>query len=297
MKKIFFLVALILSYSCNNINVKKQSSISINDNKSKSVALMMKSYVENKFDGSIVSEDCKIKFNQLEMTKKDFVGLGEVHHMMFNDIKFPEGWIETNSYVGKDLKQAGGIYSDSHGQIWTNQWTTWSAVSKITGDTLSNPSNFSYRWDGDKIVEINAIFPDDKFNTEFNLFMGNEDEQIHVVEMFVNGKSKSETLEFMKYYTKIMREREPDVTGWNFYESGKNKITLVERYSNESAWFNHVKNVSPNGISEKEFQKFMEFFKINNITVHGDASDDMKKAFKSFGIAVKFKPMKAGFAR
>ena len=297
MKKIFFLVALILSSGCHNINDKKQSSISVNDNKSKSVALMMKSYVENKFDGSIVSEDCKIRFNQLEMTKKDFVGLGEVHHMMFNDIKFPEGWIETNSYIGKDLKQAGGIYSDSYGQIWTNQWTTWSAVSKITGDTLSNPSNFSYRWDGDKIVEINAIFPDDAFNSEFNLFMGNEDEQIHVVEMFVNGKSKSETLEFMKYYTKIMREREPDVISWNFYESGKNKITLVERYSNESAWFNHVKNVSPNGISEKEFQKFMEFFKINNITVHGDATDDMKKAFKSFGFAVKFKPMKAGFTR
>ena len=122
--------------------MSKNNPISVNDNKSKSVALMMKSYVENKFDGSIVSEDCKIKFNQLEMTKKDFVGLGEVHHMMFNDIKFPEGWIETNSYIGKDLKQAGGIYSDSYGQIWTNQWTTWSAVSKITGDTLSNPSNF-----------------------------------------------------------------------------------------------------------------------------------------------------------
>jgi len=41
----------------------------------------------------------------------------------------------------------------------------------------------------------------------------------------------------------------------------------------------------------------MEFFKINNIIVHGDASDDMKKAFKNFGFAVKFKPMKAGFAR
>ena len=65
MKKIFFLVALILSSGCNNINVKKQSSISVNDNKSKLVALMMKSYVENKFDGSIVSEDCKIIFNQL----------------------------------------------------------------------------------------------------------------------------------------------------------------------------------------------------------------------------------------
>jgi hypothetical protein len=115
--------------------------------------------------------------------------------------------------------------------------------------------------------------------------------------MSVNGKSIAETLEFMKYYTKIMREREPDVKNWNFYESGKNKITLVERYSNEGAWFNHVKNVSPNGISEKEFQKFLEFFKINNITVHGDASDNLKKTFESFGFAVQYKPMKAGFAR
>lgn len=297
MKKLLFLVALILSSSCDNINVKKQSLISVNDNKSKSVALMMKSYVKNKFDGSIVSEDCKIKFNQLEMTKKDFVGLGEVHHMMFNDIKFPEGWIETNAYLGKGIEEAGGIYSDSYGQIWTNQWTNWSAVSKITGDTLSNPSNFSYRWDGDKIVEINAIFPDDAFNSEFNLFMGNANEQIHVVEMSVNRKSKAETLEFMKYYTKIMSEREPDVKSWNFYESGINQITLVERYSNEGAWFNHVKNVSPEGISEEDFKKFMDFFIIDNITVYGDASDDLKKAFQSFGFYVQYKPMKAGFTR
>ena len=297
MKKQILIFTLILSISCDDINIDKQSSISINDKKSKLVALMMKSYVENEFDGSIVSEDCKIKFNQLEMTKKDFVELGEVHHMMFNDIQFPEGWIETNSYLGKDLEKAGGIYSDSYGQIWTNQWTNWSAVSKITGDTLSNPSNFSYRWDGDEVVEINAIFPDDAFNSEFNLFMGNANEQIHVVEMSVNRKSKAETLEFMKYYTKIMSEREPDVKNWNFYESGKNQITLVERYSNEGAWFNHVKNVSPGGISEEDFKKFMDFFKIDKITVHGDASDDLKKTFESFGFAVQYKPMKAGFTR
>ena len=66
MKKQILIVALILSISCNDINIEKQSSISINDKKSKLVALMMKCYVENEFDGSIVSEDCKIKFNQLE---------------------------------------------------------------------------------------------------------------------------------------------------------------------------------------------------------------------------------------
>ena len=181
MKKLFFLVALILSFSCDNINVKKQSLISVNDNKSKSVALMMKSYVENKFDGSIVSEDCKIKFNQLEMTKKDFVGLGEVHHMMFNDIKFPEGWIETNSYVGKDLKQAGGIYSDSYGKYGQTNGQII-AVSKIKETHYLIRAIFLV--DGDKIVEINAIFPMMHLTVSL-IFYGNEDEQIHVVEMFV----------------------------------------------------------------------------------------------------------------
>ena len=57
----------------------------------------------------------------------------------------------------------------------------------------------------------------------------------------------------MNHYSKIMKEREPYVLGWKFYGSGKNKITQIEIYLNEKAWFNHLKNVSLGGVSEEDF--------------------------------------------
>ena len=82
-----------------------------------------------------------------------------------------------------------------------------------------------------------------------------------------------------------MKQREPNVLSWKFLESGDNKITLIERYLNEQAWFNHLKNVSPGGISEEDFKKiwikqenkFAIYFstegrdkKVNNLNVDHD---------------------------
>jgi hypothetical protein len=105
------------------------------------------------------------------MTKDEFKNLGNIHHAMFNEISFPDGWVETVNYIGSDIKNAGGRYKDSYGEVWTSQWTDWSGISKISGDTLSNPSFFGYKWEGDKIVEIQAIFSDDAFNKEFALYL------------------------------------------------------------------------------------------------------------------------------
>ena len=57
----------------------------------------------------------------------------------------------------------------------------------------------------------------------------------------------------MNHYSKIMKEREPYVLGWKFYESGKNKITQIEIYLNEKGWFNHLKNISLGSVSEEYF--------------------------------------------
>ena len=131
----------------------------------------MKGYVDNNFDSSIIADDAKIKFNQLEMTKADFVDLVKTHHAMFSEISFPDGWMETTNYSGADVKNAGGRYLDGYGTTWTSQWSDWSAVSKISGDTLSNACFFGYKWEKDKIVEVQAIFPDEAFNKEFAMFM------------------------------------------------------------------------------------------------------------------------------
>ena len=170
MKKILIFLTFIF-FSCAENSSEPNSTITINDEKGKKISLMMKSYVDNNFDASIVSEDASIKFNMQEMTKAEFENLGNVHHAMFNNISFPDGWIETVNYIGSDVKNAGGRYKDSYGDVWTSQWSDWSGISKITGDTLSNPSFFGYKWEGDKIVEIQAIFSDDAFNNEFALYL------------------------------------------------------------------------------------------------------------------------------
>ena len=73
--------------------------------------------------------------------------------------------------INVDIKNAADRYKESYGEVWTSQWSDWSGISKITGDTLSNPSFFGYKWEENKIVEILAIFSDDAFNKELAIYL------------------------------------------------------------------------------------------------------------------------------
>ena len=170
MKKLSVLIITLIFIGCAETNSEPVSTITVNDEKSEKVSMMMKSYVDNEFDLSVVADDAVIKFNNLVYSKEEFGNLGNLHHAMFDNIIFPPGWIETVNYIGSDVKNGGGKYTESYGEVWTSQWSDWSAVSKISGDTLSNPSFFGYKWEGEKIVEINAIFSDDAFNKELAAF-------------------------------------------------------------------------------------------------------------------------------
>ncbi len=171
MKKLIILILSVGLFSCAESKISSVSTIKVKDEKAQKISDMMKGYVDNNFDSSIIADDAKIKFNQLEMTKADFVDLVKTHHAMFSEISFPDGWMETTNYSGADVKNAGGRYLDGYGTTWTSQWSDWSAVSKISGDTLSNACFFGYKWESDKIVEVQAIFPDEAFNKEFAMFM------------------------------------------------------------------------------------------------------------------------------
>ena len=120
---------------------------------------------------SVSNKNAIIKFNKIEMTKTGFEDLVKTHHAMFSEISFPEGWMETVNYVGNDVKNAGGKYLDDFGSTWTSHWSDWTAVSKISGDTISNPCFFGYKWENEKIIEVSAIFPDEAFNKEFAMFI------------------------------------------------------------------------------------------------------------------------------
>ena len=72
MKKFLILMISVGILSCANNKTEQVSTIKIKDEKAQKISKMMESYVNNNFDSSIISEDAKIKFNQLEMTKTDF---------------------------------------------------------------------------------------------------------------------------------------------------------------------------------------------------------------------------------
>lgn len=166
MKKIIYLLTVSLIFiSCNSTQSGPVTTVTNQDDKSMAISKLMKGYVENKFDGSIIADNCIVRFNNIELGKKDFEGLGAFHHSMFNDIKFPDGWIETVSYNGENWKEGDG-------QVWTNQWTDWTATSKISGETHTNRSHFNYKWENGKIVEINALFSDLWYDKEVAAFMG-----------------------------------------------------------------------------------------------------------------------------
>ena len=109
--------------------------------------------------------------------------------------------------------------------------------------------------------------------------------------------TESEINEFASYYQKLVNKLEPNSLSFRFFRSGKNKVTLIERYRNEAALFNHAKNISPGGEIEKDFAQFMNNFTIEAMTIYGESSSELKKLIKSFGLPADYVPYIDGFSR
>ena len=66
-----------------------------------------------------------------------------------------------------------------------------------------------------------------------------------------NDKTTEEISNFSSFYVDLVQQREPNTYAWSHFQKGDN-IVLIERYKDEAAHLNHIKNISPGGISEKE---------------------------------------------
>ena len=124
-----------------------------------------------------------------------------------------------------------------------------------------------------------------------------ENEKESVVYMTSNNKSENEINDFCVYYQNKLKEKEPDVLAWKFFKSDSNKITLIERYKNEDAILNHIKNISKGGLMEQDFGKFIDHFIIDSIEYYGNLSIDFKETLSAFGLTVNYNPNIAGFSR
>ena len=131
-------------------------------------------------------------------------------------------------------------------------------------------------------------------NSEISI---NKNEIIFVVEMeFNKNKSKNELKEFSQFYTEAIQTNELETLGWGFYEND-GKVTLIERYKDDKAMIQHGENISPGGLLEEHFNKFIDHYYIKKINVYGNASDELKEFVKPFGMPFFFRTPLANFSR
>ena len=125
----------------------------------------------------------------------------------------------------------------------------------------------------------------------------NENEIIFVVEMeFNKKKSKNELKEFSQFYTEAIQTNELETLGWGFYEND-GKVTLIERYKDDKAMIQHGENISPGGLLEEHFNKFMDHYYIKKIDVYGNATNELKEFLEPLGLPIYFHDALARFSR
>lgn len=125
----------------------------------------------------------------------------------------------------------------------------------------------------------------------------NADEITYVVIMSVNGKSDSEIDAFSSFYHALVEGNEPSTLAWQFYRGSDEKIYLIERYENSDAALQHVINISPGGIQEKEFGDFSDHFVIENIAIHGKPSEELVASLLAVGLPLEFRTTISGYSR
>ena len=63
----------------------------------------------------------------------------------------------------KNTDRATGTFILDEGEVYTNTWFGWEGVSKSTGVKVANPVHASFKWEGDKVVEVSYVFDSAKY--------------------------------------------------------------------------------------------------------------------------------------
>ncbi|MAR62886.1 MAG: hypothetical protein CMC45_03360 [Flavobacteriaceae bacterium] len=145
------------------------------------------------------------------------------------------------------------------------------------------------------IIALYSCDSNSSKNISDSVFHNNE--LISMVYMKSNNKTEKEIDDFSDYYQKRMNELEPNVLSWKFFKSQNGQITLLERYIDEAAIFNHIENVSEGKPMEQDFIKFLDHFLIDSIEYYGKTSQDFKDTIETFGFPISYKELISGFSK
>ena len=122
-------------------------------------------------------------------------------------------------------------------------------------------------------------------------------ELTYVVSMSVNEKTAAQIDDFSAFYQALVEGNEPGTLAWQFYRGADEKIYLIERYADSDAALQHVTNISPGGIQEKEFGDFSDHFVIEKLIIHGTPSTRLVESLEAVGLPLEFRSTISGYSR
>ena len=121
-------------------------TIEAGDAKSTAMDAFNDAYLANDMTGQeeLFAENAVAKVNGVETTP----------------LAMMEGFLQGRNFYSDitNSDRATGTFILDSGEIYTNTWFTWTGTSNATGVTVDSPVQASFKWENDKVVEVNYLY-------------------------------------------------------------------------------------------------------------------------------------------
>ena len=280
MKNLLLLLLTTIFLSCSQIPTGELSGIL--DDKSTEVQMtkeLMKKYSEGKFReiADMISDDSgEFYFNNVKVDKEGWLSAAEGHHDLFDNIKNDS----------EEINLTSAKYNN--GTTWSMAWFQWTGKGKYTGEDVKIIVHHGFRFENEKIVSAYHFFDPSLIDREVKAAEGvnkNSQRVLGLAELKVNkGFSSTDVEEFLKRFSKFVRETEPGTYDFGYFISSDGKrVNLVEKYHTSSDFVHHLNNFEKSQYSIE----FMRLFTLNKVIIAGDASDELKAKAKAYGAELR----------
>jgi len=280
MKNLLLLLLTTIFLSCSQIPTGELSGI-LDDNSTEvqMTKELMKKYSEGKFReiADMISDDSgEYYFNNVKVDKEGWLSAAEGHHDLFDNIKNDS----------EEINLTSAKYNN--GTTWSMAWFQWTGKGKYTGEDVKIIVHHGFRFENEKIVSAYHFFDPSLIDREVKAAEGvnkNSQRVLGLAELKVNkGFSSTDVEEFLKRFSKFVRETEPGTYDFGYFISpdGK-KVNLVEKYLTSSDFVHHLNNFEKSDYSKE----FMTLFTLNKVIIAGDASDELKAKAVAYGAELR----------
>ena len=279
MKKLLLLISTIF-LSCSQIPTGELSGV-LDDNSTEvqMTKELMEKYAEGKFReiADMISDDSgEYYFNNVKVDKEGWLSAAEGHHDLFDNIKNDS----------EEINLTSAKYNN--GTTWSMAWFQWTGKGKYTGEDVKIIVHHGFRFENEKIVSAYHFFDPSLIDREVKAAEGvnkNSQRVLGLAELKVNkGFSSSDVEEFLKRFSKFVRETEPGTYDFGYFISSDGKrVNLVEKYHTSSDFVHHLNNFEKSQYSIE----FMRLFTLNKVIIAGDASDELKAKAVAYGAELR----------